>query len=370
MRRSLAVESLSIRDFRNLASVDIELGPRLNVLSGDNGQGKTNLVEAAYVLATSKSFRTSKLHDLVRLGAFTASVRGRLSEDGEGREQSVGLRSGMRAVRVDGKRPATLADYAMRTPAVVFHPGALALSAGAGTERRRLLDRLALYLSPTSLADAESYGRALRSRQRVLDSRGELAADLDGWEDLIVEHGLALSEARDRAARMLVPAAAVAFARIGAPGMTLDLRYQRGSPLDAESFRAALSKNRRRDRARRSATIGPHRDDLSISLSGLSARGMASQGQHRAIVLSLKLAEIEVIGSARGVRPMLLLDDVSSELDRDRTLSLFASLSREQSQVLLTTTRPELIDTRELGAGDRRDFLVVEGHITVTETSA
>ncbi len=135
-------------------------------------------------------------------------------------------------------------------------------------------------------------------------------------------------------------------------------------------FRTELAKNRRRDRARRSATSGPHRDDLSISLGGRSARGMASQGQHRAIVLSLNLAEIEVIGEARGVRPMLLLDDVSSELDRARTLSLFASLGREQSQVLLTTTRPELIDTGKLGTGDRRDFCVIGGHITATETHA
>jgi DNA replication and repair protein RecF len=96
---------------------------------------------------------------------------------------------------------------------------------------------------------------------------------------------------------------------------------------------------------------------------------MASQGQHRSIVLSLKLAEIDVIAGARGVRPMLLLDDVSSELDRARTLSLFAALSQEQSQVLLTTTRPELIDTGKLGAGDRRDFRVVGGQIMAMETT-
>jgi DNA replication and repair protein RecF len=362
--RSLAVESLSIRDFRNLASVDIDLGPRLNVLSGENGQGKTNLVEAAYVLATSKSFRTSKLTELLMVGATTASVRGGISEDGERRSQSVGLQSGMRAARIDGKRPPTLATYAMRTPAVVFHPGALALSSGAGAERRRLLDRVALYLSAASLADADSYGRALRARQRVLDERGDHATDLDSWEELIVRHGLALSAARERAADVLVPAATAAFARIGAPGVTLELRYDRGSPSDGDSFRAELVQRRRRDRARRTATIGPHRDDLAIDLASRPARGMASQGQHRAIVLALKLAEIEVVAEARGVRPMLLLDDVSSELDRARTASLFASLRQEESQVLLTTTRPELIDTGELGVGDRRDFRVVGGQIT------
>jgi DNA replication and repair protein RecF len=276
----------------------------------------------------------------------------------------VGLQSGVRAARIDGKRPATLAAYAMRTPAVVFHPGALTLSAGAGAERRRLLDRVALYRSPASLADADSYGRALRARQRVLEERGDQATDLDGWEELVVKHGVAVSLAREEAAAVLVPAAKAAFARIGAPGVTLELRYNRGSPSDADTFRAELARRRRRDRARRAATIGPHRDDLTIDLAGRPARGMASQGQHRAIVLALKLAEIEVVAEARGVRPMLLLDDVSSELDRARTASLFASLRQEESQVLLTTTRPELIDTGELGVGERRDFRVVGGQIT------
>src|SRR5271165_3523386 len=108
----LAIESLSVRDFRNLAAVDLELGARFNVLSGDNGQGKTNLLEAVYVLATSRSFRTSRLPELVTMGTETASVRGRIREAGEDRDQVVGLRRGLRATRIDGRRPPTLAAYA------------------------------------------------------------------------------------------------------------------------------------------------------------------------------------------------------------------------------------------------------------------
>jgi len=198
----------------------------------------------------------------------------------------------------------------------------------------------------------------------VLEERGDAARDLEDWEDLIVRHGLALSEARERACASLIPAVTSAFARLGAPGMTLEIAYRRSAPADPEAFRLDLVAHRRRDRARRAASIGPHRDDLTIDLAGRPARGMASQGQHRAIVLALKLAEIEVVAGTRDVRPMLLLDDVSSELDRARTASLFAALRQEESQVLLTTTRPELIDTGELGAGDRRDFRVVGGQIT------
>jgi DNA replication and repair protein RecF len=365
--RSLAVESLVIRGFRNLASVDLALGHRFNVLSGDNGQGKTNLIEAVYVLATSRSFRTSRLTELVTAGGDAAGIRGRVREDNESREQSVVLRAGMRAARIDGKRPVTLATYALRTPTVVFHPGAMALTAGGGAERRRLLDRIALYQSAAALVDAEGYAKAMRSRQRVLEARGEMARDLDGWEELAAVHGLAVSDARASAAGVLIPAARRAFTRIGQGDLELDARYARSAPQTVEGFRAELLRRRGQDRARRSATIGPHRDDLVLALGGRPVRGMASQGQHRSAVLALKLAEIDVVAAARGLRPVLLLDDVSSELDRERTAALFSALRDEPSQVLLTTTRPELIDMGALSGEDtRRDFVVVGGRITAS----
>jgi DNA replication and repair protein RecF len=363
--RSLAIASLSIRDFRNLARVDVDLGPRFNVISGDNGQGKTNLLEAVYVLATSRSFRTSRLDELVAIGAETASIRGRVVETGEEREQSVGMRRGLRATRIDGKRPPSLAAYALQTPVVVFHPGALTLSAGGGVERRRLLDRIALHASPSSLAHGVSYGRAMRARQRVLEKRGEDAGDLDGWEELMVRHGLALSAARGEAAGHLVPAASRAFARLGPGGIELRARYEPGAPLDPEAFRGALVNHRKRDASRGSATIGPHRDELALSLGSKGVRATASQGQHRAVVLALELGEIAVISEVRGVLPLLLLDDVSSELDRDRTASLLEALRDEQGQVLLTTTRPELIESAGLsGVEARLSFRVVNGTIT------
>jgi DNA replication and repair protein RecF len=362
--RSLALESLSIRGFRNLTSVDVELGPRFNVVSGDNGQGKTNLLEAAYVLATSRSFRTAKLVELVEAGQDLASVRGRVCEEGDRREQSVGVRAGVRVVRIDQERPHTLAAYAVRTPTVAFHPGVLALSTGSGGERRKLLDRIALYRIPSSLADVDGYTKAMRARQRVLESRGEDAADLDEWEALVVKHGLAIRRAREDAAARLAPAAEGAFSRIGQPGLALHVSYVANAPGDGDAFRAVLRTNRARDRARGSATSGPHRDDLALALGGRAARGMASQGQHLSVVLALQLAEIQLIAEVRGVRPILLLDDVSSELDRARTKALFAALRGEAGQILLTTTRPDLIETGELSSvEDRRDFAVVQGRV-------
>jgi DNA replication and repair protein RecF len=346
--RSLAIRALSIRSFRNLTRVDLDLGPKFNVVSGDNGQGKTNLLEAVYVLATSRSFRTSKLPELVRAGDETASLRATVTEEGETREQAIGLRRGLRSVRVDGKRPPTLADYALRTPVVVFHSGSMALSSGPGAERRKLLDRVALYVAPASLADLDHYAKALRARQRVLETRGESAADLDGWEELVVRHGMAIASARREAAGRISPAVVTAFRRIGPPGLEVDLTFVGGAPAEASVFRDELRRRRAQDRARKAATVGPHRDDLRVVLGGFPVRGIASQGQHRAVVLAMELAEIEVVTEVRGVRPVLLLDDVSSELDRDRTAALLGALGEHEGQVVLTTTRPEIVDVTSI----------------------
>ncbi len=372
--RSLAIASLSIRGFRNLAHVDVELGAGFNVVFGDNGQGKTNFLEAVYVVATSRSFRTARMDELISSGGDTASLRARVSEGGDEREQSVGLRKGLRATRIDGKRPPSLAAYALRTPAVVFHPGALVVSSGAGSERRRLLDRVALYVSPSSLDELASYGRAMRARQRVLDVRGEAAPDLDEWEALMVRHGLAVAAARADAAARLIPAALDAFARFGPSGQVLGARYEPGAPPEPDAFRRELARRRPQDRARGSATVGPHRDDLSLSLGELSVRGMASQGQHRAVVLALDLAEMRVIAEARGVQPVLLLDDVSSELDRERMAALLTLLrgrpgeARLAGQVIVSTTRPELFELIEDAAASevegRMSFRVVGGKIS------
>ena len=358
--RPLHVASLQVRSFRNLATVDLEPGERFNVVSGDNGQGKTNLLEALYVVATSKSFRTSKLGELVRFDDDLASVRATLSDDGEPRIQSVGLKPGARLVRIDDKRPPSLAAYAVRTPIVVFHPGEMSLSMGSSGERRRLLDRTALYIAPQSIADLDAYTRALKERQRALETRGTSATDLVEWETLVVRHGLTVMGHRARAAELVAAKAMEAFGRIAAPELVLHAAYAPSAPNDEPSFLDALASRRASDMRRGSAGVGPHRDDLSLVIDGHPVRGVASQGQHRAVTLALKSAEIEVVGQARGVRPILLLDDVSSELDRARTAALFSFLREQRGQVFLTTTRPELIDTGEDGSA-RRDFVVKNG---------
>jgi DNA replication and repair protein RecF len=359
--RSLALEALSVRAFRNLADVELAPSSRFNVVSGDNGQGKTNLLEAIYVLATSKSFRTAKPGDVVRHGGDVASVRAKVVEDDEKREQSVGLKAGARLARLDGKKPASLGAYALRTPVVVFHPGEMALSMGGGAERRRLLDKLCLYVRAGSLDELDRYQRAMRARQRALEVRGTSASDLEEWEGLMVRHGLAVMALRAEVSARLAPASEGAFRQIAAPGLDLTVTYAPSAPLAEDDYRRALSAGRMSDLRRGGAGIGPHRDDLALGLGGRPVRGVASQGQHRAAVLALKAAEIRVVGSARGARPILLLDDVSSELDRARTEALFSFLQEQRGQVFLTTTRPELL---AIGGGERADFRVETGRVS------
>ena len=361
--RPLVVESLQARSFRNLARVDVSFGERFNVVSGDNGQGKTNLLEALYVVATSKSFRGGKPGDLVGFGAELASVRATVVEDGERRVQSVGVKPGARLVKIDDKRPPSLAAFAVRTPIVVFHPGEIALSMGGSSERRKLLDRTALYLAPSSMAALDSYGRALKARQRTLEVRGPNEASLADYEALCVRHGLEVMGHRALAAERLATSAVAAFERIATPGLTLRVAYAPSAPREEGAYREALERGRVSDARRGSAGVGPHRDELALAIDEHAVRGVASQGQHRAVTLSLKSAEIEVVGAARGVRPVLLLDDVSSELDRARTAALFAFLREQRGQVFLTTTRPELIDTGD-DAEARKDFVVVSGGLS------
>ena len=360
--RPLVLESLATHVFRNLVNAELSLSPAFNVLAGNNGQGKTNVLEAAYVLATSKSFRTSKLGELARFGEPVCGVRGRFREGPDAREQSIGLRGAARAPKVDGKRPRSLFEYAVRSPVVVFHPGEIALSMGPSAERRKLLDRVASHLSPGLLGHLDAFRRAMRERQRALETRGTSARDLPDWEALAVTHGQRVHEARASAARELGPRAQDGFLRIGAPGLTLVASYAPNAPLDEAEFLAALEASRAKDLSRGAGTVGPHRDDLRLELGGHLAKGMASQGQHRAVVLALKSAEIEVVSAARGLRPILLLDDVSSELDASRTEALFRFLGAHDGQVILTTTRPEMI---ALGTAEsRKDFRVEGGRVT------
>jgi DNA replication and repair protein RecF len=366
----LTLDAVSIAQLRNLEEVTFTPSPRVNVITGNNGQGKTSILEAIYLLATSRSFRTSRLAELVRHEQSIGSVRGRFTEhtaSAIAREQSVGLQGGRRTVRLEGNAPSNLSFYATRSPVVVFDPLQMTLSTGPAAGRRTLLDRVTLFTHPEVATHRTRYQRALRERQRSLADRFPRVDDvseLDAFEALLAEHGAAVTRARTLALAKLVEAMTHAFSRIAAPDTELSAAYEPGGSEDEEEARRQLRDGRHKDARSKRTSFGPHRDDLALCLDGRSARVVASQGQHRAITLALKIAEQGCIGDARGVWPILLLDDVSSELDVDRTAALFAHLATTRSQIFLTTTRRDLIITSSVDEASRKDFFVQAGKLS------
>lgn len=369
----LALEHISIREVRNLECVELDAAPRLNVITGNNGQGKTSILEALYLLATSRSFRTGRLGDVIRHDAAHGSVRGRFREEQAGfdgglvREQSCGLQHGKRVVRIDGEAPESLTHYATRSPVVVFEPRQLSLSTGPAAGRRTLLDRITLFQRPELAGHRARYSQALKARQSLLtQARGPAlgaADELDAFETLLASHGAAITVARQAACETLEQQVSDAFGSIGDPSIELEVRYQPGGSEEQDRAREELAARRAADAQARRAGFGPHRDDLELRLDGHPARTVGSQGQHRAITLALKIAELDCIAAARGLQPILLLDDVSSELDPERTEALFAALARTDGQIFLTTTRPNLIVSVAVAAAERRDFRVEAGQL-------
>lgn len=376
MSKRFTLQHLAIRQLRNLERVDLEPASRINVIYGNNGHGKTSVLEAVYLLATSRSFRTSRLAEVLRHQADVGSSRGTFAEHWPDhtitREQSVGVEGGRRRVKLDGQAPRSLAEYATRSPVVVFDPQQLTLSTGPSSERRTLLDRVTLFTHPEVATHRSRYQQALRDRQRLLaDSWPRFdRPELDAYEELLAEHGAALTRARRSACETLIGELGRAWLEIAAPELGLTAAYDpRGSDDVATGIRQ-LAADRRKDGQRKTTSFGPHRDDLSLGLDGHPARVVGSQGQHRALTLALKSAELVCIANARQLEPILLLDDVSSELDAERTAALFAFLAETQSQIFLTTTRRDLIVTPAKPGDERRDFEVKNGVVTAAAAAS
>lgn len=359
--RSLSFSRLSVRDLRILRLVDLEPCPGINIVAGDNGQGKTSLLEAIYLVATSRSFRTHKLRECIAHGAPACSVRASLIEDGETREQFVAVSTSERVLKLDGVKPTGVAAYATRTPVVVFHPGEVGLTAGPASGRRTLLDRVALFLDPRSYEHLVAYQRALKSRNRLLAVEGPSAAALDPYEELLARHGSRLTIARRRAAAALVEALLEAMKPLAPATLHIAATWSAGGSEEEAEMLERLRAGRPRDARRSSPSFGPHLDDVVLEIDGRVARIVASQGQHRLLTLALKIAETSCIAAATGVHPVLLLDDVSSELDAERTDALFGFLAQRKNQVFVTTTRPEMVARLRSDAPDTMVLEVVGG---------
>lgn len=368
MNRTLRITKLRLRGIRNLQPAGIEFGFGLNVLWGDNGQGKTSILEALVLAITGRSFRTDQVRDLVQYGQSLASADVEIADDGFGRLQRVDLINGRKQAFLDNKRTQRTANFASRTPVVVFHPADLELVSGPAALRRTLLARISLYINPLSFESHRAYGLAIRERQRLLMDGGPSSSGLDAFEQVASQHGVIVTATNAQAAEQLRLELEPVISQIAPAGLDVQLQHLANGTTDPNEFRQRLRDSRARDKIRGRAGFGPQRDDLVISLHGAEAKRHASQGQQRLLALAMKLAELASIRSVRRLHPILMLDDVSSELDPLRTNALFAWLRKSESQVFLTTTRLQHAEAR-LNLEIQPRYFHIQGGVAEQETA-
>lgn len=346
----MLLERLHVSDFRNLRSVSLRPSPHATVVVGGNGQGKTSLLEAVYFLCTLRPLRASRLSELVRFGTEQATVSGRFTLGGAAREISVQVAAGVRQAAVDGKKAGKLEDYFGGVSVVAFTPDDLAVVKGGPETRRAFLDRAVFNRFPAYLREHRAYQRALKSRNRLL--RQDAAASyVEAYDEALARTGARVLVRRRALLDELGPRALAAVRAIsqlpdvgiGYTALHLGTHHAQSEDGLEEALRHALVERLGRDRERGFTSVGPHADDLHLTLGGRSARAYASQGQGRALVLGWKIAEIENVRSAFGRPPLLLLDDVSSELDPERNAFLMHTVAESRAQVLLTTTDASLV---------------------------
>lgn len=358
----MRVVRLSLRNFRSYERAEVELGAGLTVITGRNGAGKTNLLDALYFGCTGRSARTTNDRELVRFGEKVTRVEVTTEAPDGLHELSVGFEAGQpKRLSADGVRVERLLDVAGRPLVSVFLPDRLELVKGTPSLRRAHVDQVVTALWPARAATRRAYAQALAQRNALLTrvrNGAASASSLAAWDRELARHGIALMA--DRAAA--IDAVAARFGAI-AEELGLDGEPQvayrpRSRASDAEGLAAELAERHASDLERGFSGHGPHRDDLALTRHGRELRAYGSQGQQRLALLALLLAEREAIAATRDAVPVMLLDDVMSELDRERRGRL-VELLRGVGQSVVTTTDLEHVPGAD--GADVRRLLVQDG---------
>ncbi|MDR2753602.1 MAG: DNA replication and repair protein RecF [Oscillospiraceae bacterium] len=362
------MQSFEAQNFRNLAQAEFLPCPGVNVIFGENGQGKTNLIEALWLFTGCRSFRGADNTELLTHGQSTARLALTFCSNAREQTASLALTQKKRLLHLNGFAEPTPRRMLGVFPAVAFTPATLSLAQGGPGERRRFIDVALSMLTPGYAVRLSKYLKALAQRNALLRQAAPSPEMLEVWDAALAQSAAALTNARLRWLAQLTPLAQEFYAGISAAREVLRLRF---APLGegetapgAEVYLAALRRARPTDQRCRMTTIGPHRDDLVLTLDEKPLRIFGSQGQQRSAALALKLAEATVLRAATAEQPIALLDDVLSELDACRQRDLLRYL--EGWQVFLTCCEP----SHTLHGQAGKVFLMAGGkstaHITKT----
>lgn len=340
----MRLKHLLVSSFRNIEMVRVEPGKRFNLLYGFNGQGKTNLLEAIYLLGNSRSFRNSRLPEFIGHGHTQAQVCGEVESCGTVSQIRLTLETAGRRVEIDKKGIKRASDLHGKLNSVVFSPDDTGMVKSGPEARRRYLDR-AVYTGDIGYLHCwHDYHRILKQRNHLLKSSDR--AGLDIWTEKLAEAGAEVIERRQQYVRLLETRLQKHYATISGGCEAAGIRYQPEGvqAIDRGTIRGELlqlfSRHTKSDERYGTTTAGPHRDDLTLYLDDRPLKAFGSQGQQKSFVLALKMAEMDNLQAIFGESPLLLLDDMSSELDARRNGNLMDFLTARDIQVFITTTEP------------------------------
>jgi len=336
----MRLRQLTLQNFRNVSWAKLSLSGRQTFLLGANGQGKTNLLEAAGFITALRSFRASDVKLLLAQGQREAGLRCEVMHEQLAETSlTIKLRSDGRELWCDDQKVSRLSDHLGRFPTVVFSSQDMILVRGAPAERRRWLDHALAAMDGAYLSVLQNYHQALNERNSLLkQSNGNVEAQLSAFEKMLAPAAAELVTRRRSGLEELTGRVAKAYAEISTEEEIAGLRYTPNFDADTESaWLQRWQQGRARDIQFRTTQSGPHRDDFEFWVKGMAARDFASEGQQRSLVIALRLAQATWFHARSGVRPVLLADDVLGELDPERRKRFWAAIDPE-SQIIATGT--------------------------------
>ena len=337
--------NIFLKNFRNYPELKLEFNPNLNIFIGENAQGKTNLLESIYFLALTRSPRTASEKELIRWQQSNTLVSGVLSRDIGKMDLEIQLSSKGRKTKINRLEQKKLSDYIGKMNVVLFSPEDLELVKGSPAKRRRFIDIELGQINPIYLYDLSQYHRILKQRNSYLKNDKIDEIYLSVLDEQLVEFGSKVIEARSLFIKQLEKNAQALHQKISHGKEELSLEYQTQLPISDDLQKVYLEKlkhDRQRESFQKTTLTGPHRDELIFIVNDNPVAVYGSQGQQRTTALSIKLAEIELMKQEVGEYPILLLDDVMSELDNQRQIDLLESVLGKTQTFVTTTTLDHL----------------------------